>query len=161
MHRPDLLILDEPTSGLDPLMQREFLNLIRQARDAGQTVLLSSHILTEIQHAADNVVVLADGKIIATDAVSALRHAGASRLRATLADAPAAAVSAALAAVDGLTNVTAVDTAGSVHVNGTVRGEPDAALKALAQFRVSSLVIEEPDLEETIVNLYHHAGEES
>lgn len=54
-------------------MQHEFLRLIR---DAGQTVLLGSHILTEIQHAADNVVVLAEDKIIATDAVSALRHAG-------------------------------------------------------------------------------------
>ncbi len=46
MHRPDLLVLDEPTSGLDPLVQREFLAMVREARDAGQTVLLSSHMLS-------------------------------------------------------------------------------------------------------------------
>ena len=62
MHRPELLILDEPTSGLDPLVQREFLAMVREAREAGQSVLLSSHILTEIQHTADDVAVLAGGK---------------------------------------------------------------------------------------------------
>jgi ABC-2 type transport system ATP-binding protein len=45
MHEPEILVLDEPTSGLDPLVQREFLGLVREARDAGRTVFLSSHIL--------------------------------------------------------------------------------------------------------------------
>ncbi|HEY0699763.1 MAG TPA: AAA family ATPase [Micromonospora sp.] len=49
MHQPALLILDEPTSGLDPLMQQEFLAMVRDARDAGQTVFMSSHVLTEVQ----------------------------------------------------------------------------------------------------------------
>lgn len=60
MHQLELLILDEPTSGLDPLIQREFLAMVREASAAGQTVLLSSHILSEIQHAADEVAVLAN-----------------------------------------------------------------------------------------------------
>ena len=60
MHEPELLVLDEPTSGLDPLVQREFLAMLREARQAGQTVLLSSHVLSEVQQAADDVVVLAE-----------------------------------------------------------------------------------------------------
>ncbi|MFV0405253.1 MAG: ABC transporter ATP-binding protein, partial [Propioniciclava sp.] len=86
MHRPELLILDEPTSGLDPLVQREFLAMVREAREAGQSVLLSSHILTEIQHTADDVAVLAGGKIIAHGDVSSLRLSSVTRLRAVLAD---------------------------------------------------------------------------
>lgn len=65
MHRPDLLVLDEPTSGLDPLVQREFLAMLGEARNAGQTVLLSSHVLSEVQQAADDVAVLAQGKVVA------------------------------------------------------------------------------------------------
>lgn len=85
MHRPELLILDEPTSGLDPLMQREFLAMVREAREAGQTVLLSSHILTEIQHTADDVAVLAGGRIVAGGDVSSLKLSSVARLRAVLA----------------------------------------------------------------------------
>ena len=60
MHEPELLVLDEPTSGLDPLMQQEFLLLVKEVRDAGQTVFLSSHVISEIQQAADEVAVEKD-----------------------------------------------------------------------------------------------------
>jgi beta-exotoxin I transport system ATP-binding protein len=63
MHQPDLLILDEPTNGLDPIMQREFLALVREHRDAGRTVFLSSHILTEVEAAADTVGILRAGRL--------------------------------------------------------------------------------------------------
>jgi len=55
MHRPDLLILDEPTGGLDPLNQQEFYTLLRDSRDNGATVFLSSHILSEVEHVCDRV----------------------------------------------------------------------------------------------------------
>lgn len=96
MHRPDLLVLDEPTSGLDPLVQREFLAMVREARDAGQTVLLSSHVLSEIQQAADEVAVLADGRVVADGPVSSLRIASVRRLRATVTDVAAETVREAL-----------------------------------------------------------------
>src|SRR5690606_16997386 len=73
MHRPELLIHDEPTSGLDPVIQREFLAMAREARDAGQTVLLSSHVLSEIQQTADEVSVVANGRIVAEGDVASLR----------------------------------------------------------------------------------------
>src|SRR5690606_22669737 len=104
MHRPELLILDEPTSGLDPLMQREFLALVREARDAGQTVLLSSHVLSEIQQAADDVSVLAEGRIVAAGDVSSLRLNSVRRVRAALAETDAA-VRRTLTGVPGLSDV--------------------------------------------------------
>ncbi|MFG1912304.1 ABC transporter ATP-binding protein [Kribbella sp. NPDC048928] len=64
MHDPDLLILDEPTSGLDPLMQREFRALLRETRDAGRTVFLSSHVLSEVEAVADSVAILRAGRLV-------------------------------------------------------------------------------------------------
>ncbi len=156
MHRPELLILDEPTSGLDPLVQREFLAMVREAREAGQSVVLSSHILTEIQHTADDVAVLAGGKIIAHGDVSSLRLSSVTRLRALLADTTAEAVRPALAALPTLQDIDAEATASgeSVRLSATIRGDVDHVVKALAQFTVRDLTVEEPDLEESILDLY-------
>src|SRR5579864_4506986 len=64
MHDPELLILDEPTSGLDPLNQQEFYSLLRETRDAGTTVFLSSHILSEVDQVCDRVGILREGKLV-------------------------------------------------------------------------------------------------
>lgn len=156
MHRPELLILDEPTSGLDPLVQREFLAMVCEAREAGQSVLLSSHILTEIQHTADDVAVLAGGKIIAHGDVSSLRLSSVTRLRAVLADTTTEAVRAALEALPSLQDIdTEATTSGDlVRLSATIRGDVDHVVKTLAQFTVHDLTVEEPDLEESILDLY-------
>jgi ABC-2 type transport system ATP-binding protein len=73
MHRPELLILDEPTAGLDPLLQAEFVKLVRECVADGRTVLLSSHDLDEVQQVADRVTVIKDGRILVTDTVEGLR----------------------------------------------------------------------------------------
>ena len=75
MARPELLILDEPTAGVDPLVQAEFLALVAEAKDRGATVFLSSHVLSEVQRAADHVVVIRAGKIVAAGSVDEVRHA--------------------------------------------------------------------------------------
>ncbi len=64
MHKPQLLILDEPTSGLDPLNQQEFYNLLRETRDAGATVFLSSHILSEVERVCDRVGIIRSGRLV-------------------------------------------------------------------------------------------------
>src|SRR5712691_3851254 len=64
MHKPDLLILDEPTSGLDPLNRQEFYTLLRETRDDGTTVFLSSHILSEVEHICDRVGIIRDGRLV-------------------------------------------------------------------------------------------------
>src|SRR5204863_9886988 len=71
--RADLLLLDEPTSGLDPLMERVFQACVREARDRGQTVLLSSHILSEVDAVCDRVAMLRGGRIIETGRLDVLR----------------------------------------------------------------------------------------
>src|SRR5690606_32321235 len=132
MHRPDLLVLDEPTSGLDPLVQREFLAMVREASANGQTVLLSSHILSEIQQAADDVLVLADGRVVAEGDVASLRIAGTRRLHATLTGTSPAEIRAALAAVEGTDDVDVTGTAELVRVAATVRGDMDPVVRAIA-----------------------------
>jgi ABC-2 type transport system ATP-binding protein len=158
MHEPPLLILDEPTSGLDPLMQREFLGLVHEARQNGQTVLLSSHVLSEIQQAADEVAVLSQGRIVAAGAVDELRLGAVRRIRAVLTDADPNAVRGVLAPLSTSTppEVRAQDD--RVIVHATLEGEIDPLVKALARFHVAELLIEEPDLEESVLRLYGSAS---
>jgi ABC-2 type transport system ATP-binding protein len=153
MHRPELLVLDEPTSGLDPLMQRQFLELLREARDDGQTVLLSSHVLSEIQQTADRVAVLSAGSIVASGDVDSLRLGSIRHLRVGVADTTPDALTRALAALPQLRAVHLMPGA-VVRVSATVDGDIDDVVKVLAQHRVVDLAIEEPDLEESVLNLY-------
>ena len=76
----ELLVLDEPTNGLDPLMQREFLALVREAKEQGKTVFLSSHVLSEVQRAADRVGVLRQGALVAVGGVEELRRRARQRV---------------------------------------------------------------------------------
>jgi ABC-2 type transport system ATP-binding protein len=75
MHRPELLVLDEPTSGLDPLLQDEFVRLVRETVADGRTVFLSSHELDEVQRLVDRLSIIKDGRIVVTDTVEGLRRA--------------------------------------------------------------------------------------
>src|ERR1700687_1771053 len=80
MHKPELLILDEPTNGLDPLNQQEFYELLREARDGGATVFLSSHVLSEVEHVCDTVGILRAGKLVRVARLEDLRAAGETSL---------------------------------------------------------------------------------
>lgn len=85
MHRPELLLLDEPTSGLDPIAQQEFANLIRQRRDEGAAVILSSHVLHEVEQVADRVAILDHGRVLTVDTVDGLRDRIATEIILTFA----------------------------------------------------------------------------
>lgn len=156
MHEPDLLVLDEPTSGLDPLVQREFLALIREARERGQTVLLSSHVLSEIQQAADDVAVLAAGRVVAEGPVADLRLASVRRIHAMLAGSTADEVRSALQSTPGVESLEVADapSGGLVRVSATSRGDIDPVLRVLTASTVRELTVEEPDLEESVLGLY-------
>lgn len=165
MHRPELLVLDEPTTGLDPLIQREFLGMVREAREAGQTVLLSSHVLSEVQQAADHVAVLSAGRIVADGDVASLRLGRVRHLRATV-EGPAVGIDAELSAVPGAHDVSLDVVGNTVRVAATVDGDLDPVVKLLARQRVIDLDVEAPDLEESVLALYgtpfegtgHHPG---
>ena len=163
MHRPPLLVLDEPTSGLDPLVQREFLSMVREASQAGQTVLLSSHVLSEIQQSADAVAVLAGGRIVAEGSVESLRTASVRRIRAVLSGIDAPALQTAIDALESVTDAAVTPAVGgdTVQVAATVRGEVDPVIRALTAGRIVELTVEEPDLEESILDLYSRTEEAS
>ncbi len=80
MHDPKVLILDEPTSGLDPIVQREFEQILNRARDNGAGILLSSHVLSEVEHLADRVAVLDKGELLAVEKIELLKSATARTL---------------------------------------------------------------------------------
>jgi len=150
--RPDLLILDEPTSGLDPLVQAEFLLLVREAREAGGTVFLSSHALAEVQRAADRVAVIRQGRLLTETTVDALRHSAVQRIEVWFAGEPPEPELHQIATLRDL----AVE---GGHVSFTMTGDLDPLLALLATQSVRSLIAREPDLEEAFLALYQDRGE--
>ena len=142
----DLLILDEPTGGLDPLMQHEFLALVRERRAAGATVFLSSHILSEVQRVADRLAVLRAGVIVAQGTVSEVR--GRARQRVEIwfeSDAPAS-----LATLPGIDDPIVEGRRFTAMLSGPVR----PLISALAGLPVATMLIEDPDLEDAFLDLY-------
>ncbi|GAB3187054.1 ABC-2 type transport system ATP-binding protein [Micromonospora palomenae] len=142
----ELLILDEPTSGLDPLMEEVFQQWVRRAKQDGRTVLLSSHILAEVEALCDRVTIIRNGRNVETGTLTELRH-----LHRTAIDAE---ISAPL---DGLTDLPGVH---DLRVEGSrVRFDVDnpaldAALRRLAELGVRSLVSQPPTLEELFLRHY-------
>jgi ABC-2 type transport system ATP-binding protein len=147
MNEPDLLILDEPTTGLDPLMQREFLALVREARDAGQTVFLSSHILTEVEAVADTVAILRQGHLVVVESVEGLKARALRRIDLTFGEAPPAT---ALATVAGVREVHTTESTAHLVVEGSTAD----LIAALALYRVDDIVTHEADLEEIFLAYY-------
>jgi len=84
MNDPELLMLDEPTSGLDPLVQREFYNLLKEEKERGKTVFLSSHILPEVERVCDRVGILRDGLLVGVENIDALKTKRVRKLELTL-----------------------------------------------------------------------------
>ena len=85
MTRAELLILDEPTSGLDPLMEQAFRRTIVEARERGQAVFLSSHVLSEVEALCDRLAILLEGRLVETGTMSEIRHLSAVTVEAALA----------------------------------------------------------------------------
>ena len=84
MGKPDLLIMDEPTIGLDPLAQKIVLDLVREARDEGRTVIFSSHILPEVEAVCDRVGIVRQGRLIKTESIESLTQQQFKRIHLTL-----------------------------------------------------------------------------
>ncbi|MFJ4209518.1 ABC transporter ATP-binding protein [Paenarthrobacter sp. NPDC089675] len=160
MHRPELLVLDEPTSGLDPLVQQEFHAMVREAVEGGATVFLSSHVLSEVQQAADSVAILRDGGIVTISTVEALRNAAVRQLKFNATGTEAHDVGALLAGVPGVANVVLRELPAegaygiSVEATATLSGAVQPLVQELARLQLTDLVLEEPDLEEAVLKLY-------
>lgn len=150
MHQLVLLILDEPSSGLDPLMQQEFLAMVGDARTAGQAVFMSSHVLAEVQQAADRVAIVRDGRLAAIERVESL---GKRAIRTVEIHFDDPVDPAEFAVLPGVRDVAV---SGPV-LKCTVDGRLDPLIKAAARHEVVDLLSAEPDLEETFLSYYYHA----
>jgi ABC-2 type transport system ATP-binding protein len=144
--RSDLLILDEPTSGLDPLMEQVFNECVAEHTAAGATVLLSSHILSEVERLADRVTIIREGRAVESGTLEDLRHLRRNKVRAEVA-----------APVPDLSPIAGVH---DVRVDGqvvTCSVDPDgmaAVLAALTAAGVQSLTSTPPTLEELFLDVY-------
>jgi ABC-2 type transport system ATP-binding protein len=143
--RADLLLLDEPTTGLDPLMEQVFRACVREAQARGQTVLLSSHILSEVEAVCDRVAMLRAGRIIEIGHLEAIRGLAALRVRAEF-----AASVPDVARLQGVSNVV-VD---GRTMECDVAGSMQPLLRALADAGVIHMTTREPSLEELFVSHY-------
>ena len=146
----ELLVLDEPTSGLDPLMELAFQQCIRESRHAGKTVLLSSHILAEVEALCDKVTIIRAGRAVQTGSLTELRH-----LRRTAVVVVADGDATAVGSLTGVHDLRRDN--GSVHFTVDEAALP-AALSALLPLGVRSLTSTPPTLEELFVHQYGPDG---
>jgi ABC-2 type transport system ATP-binding protein len=143
--RPRLLLLDEPSTGLDPLMEQVFRHCVREARDNGQTVVLSSHVLSEVEAVCDRVAMLRGGRLIELGRLDALRRFATVHVRVAL-DGAAPDLSA-------LPSVRNVRVTGRI-VECDVSGGMGALLHALDGAGIQHLTTREPSLEELFLAHY-------
>ena len=153
MHRPRLLILDEPTSGLDPLNQHELGRMIAEVRDEGRTVLLSSHVLSEVEQWCTRVGIIREGRIVRVGGLTELRDIRHYEITITFAE---AVQPEAFAGLEGVASVEA--TPGGRGLRLAMQGPADAVIKAAAQHRVLSLTSHEPSLEDIFLRFYEPDG---
>ena len=154
MHRPRLLILDEPTSGLDPINQQEFTRMVIEARDAGSTVFLSSHILSEVEQTCNRVGIIREGQLVRVGGVTELKDIKRHEVTITFANAVPAE------AFKRLPGVGQVDTQADGHtLRLVVLGELDVVIKAAAQHSVVNLTTHEPSLEDIFLRYYEGDGQ--
>ncbi len=143
---PELLILDEPTSGLDPLMETVFTDCIREVRGEGRTVLLSSHILAEVEALADRVSIIRNGRVVESGTLDELRH-----LTRTSVTAETERAVPGLAGLPGVHDLAVHDGLVRFHVD---TDELDAAVRELSGGGIRSLVSHPPTLEELFLRHY-------
>jgi ABC-2 type transport system ATP-binding protein len=152
----ELLILDEPTSGLDPLMEAAFRECVEEERQRGRTVLLSSHILSEVEALCDRVTIIRDGRTVETGTLAGMRHLTRTSIAAELARRPAG-----LELLPGVHDLDIQDLSGlgGSEQGARVRCEVDTArldefLRHITDAGVLSLVSQPPTLEELFLRHY-------
>ena len=146
-HNPERLILDEPTSGLDPLMQREFFDILRERNEAGTTIFLSSHILSEIQRNCSRAAIIREGNIIACDSVEALTKTKAKRVTVH--------GDVELSKLNDMRDLQTTEHGTSFLYGGDI----DTLIHTLSAGHLDDLSIAEPDLEEIFLHYYTDGGE--
>jgi ABC-2 type transport system ATP-binding protein len=146
-HRPELLILDEPTAGLDPLVQHTFFEILREAKAAGHTVFLSSHIIEEVDRTCDRVAIIREGRLVQVDRIETIRSLAFHHVDLQFA-APVPAE--AFAGLDGVSHVTVQDGRVSMRVLGPL----GPILRTASRYDLLDVVSREPNLEDVFLAQY-------
>lgn len=147
MHKPELLILDEPTSGLDPLIQAEFNKIILDHRKAGNTVFISSHVLSEVQELCDKVAFIREGHVVAEKTLSELAASSPKEVQITTKDAK---LKTALKKLKGFKQISDADSV----IKGNFTGNVDELIKLLAKYKVINLHLHDAELEAVFMQYY-------
>lgn len=147
MHRPRLLILDEPTNGLDPLVQQEFYQLIKEAKQNGQTIFLSSHVLPEVERICDRAGIIRDGRLVAVETIEALKSRALRKLEIHF---RVPVPMERFVGIDGVKDVVLKENT----LECVVTGELDKVIKAAAEYHVVNIISQEPTLEEVFLTYY-------
>ena len=147
MHQPDVLILDEPTSGLDPLMQEEFFRLVRESKDRGACIFVSSHNFSEVQRMCDKVGFIREGKLVAEQTLADLADQAEHTFVLTFRD---KAPIPEMRKIDHA-KVTKHD---DQHVTISIQGELTPLFALLAKHHVTRLHQEEVNLEQEFLKFY-------
>ena len=151
MSRADLLMLDEPTAGLDPLMEQAFRQCVAEAKERGQTVFLSSHILSEVEALCERVGILRAGALVDLGTLAQMRHLSTLSVEATFEGVPPD--------LRGVPGVLALRVEGTT-MRCQVQGSIEPLVKELASAGVSKLLSHEPSLEELFLAHYGSVGDD-
>lgn len=151
MNEPDVLILDEPTSGLDPLMQEEFYEVVRESKQRGAAVFVSSHNFAEVQRMCDRIGFIREGKLIAEQTLSELADKAAHTFTLTFTG------KAPLKEIEKIPR-TKVSRTAEDRLVVSIQGELTPLFTVLAKFHVSRLEQQEVNLEQEFLRLYEKRG---
>ena len=146
-HKPRLCILDEPTSGLDPLMQKEFFDILKERNADGSTIMLSSHILSEIQKNCTRAAIIKEGRLIALDSVENLSKTAAKRVTLH-----------GVTSVPDELEILKPDVSEN-SISFLYSGDVQKLLSVLSTLPVNDMTMTEPDLEEVFMHYYEKGGE--
>jgi ABC-2 type transport system ATP-binding protein len=145
MHTPALALLDEPTNGLDPLAQQEFAAIVSEAREAGRTIVLSSHVLSEVEQVAGRVAILREGQLVVVDSVAALKQRALRRFQLEFTAPPDPSLFRRVAGV-------AEAEASGRFLRCAVAGPVGPLLQVAATDGLVNVISHEPDLEEIFLS---------
>ncbi len=151
MGDPELIIFDEPTRGLDPIMRQKFYSLLRELKEKGKTILLSSHVLSEVGKVCDKAGIIRDGEIVAVEDIAALGHKTFkkidlySRRKIDM---------STLKKVETVYDINVSEN----HLKCKIKGDLDPLIKAVQKFGIIDLFTEHPDLEDYFMDLYNGEG---
>ncbi len=146
LHEPKLIILDEPTSGLDPLMQQKFFDLLLEENKKGATILMSSHVLSEVQRLCSRVAIIKDGRIIKVEKMSTLTESNYKKFKVDI----KSEMDKNYFNISGVSNL---EIKGKT-VSFLYKGNVNLIMKKISDVEISNVWIEEPSLEEIFMHYY-------